>query len=300
MSQLVPVDQLVAVLGPWDRRNGPRYARLADAIQDAAHQDELAAGQRLPSERLLAERLGVSRGTVVAAYQELAERGLVERRQGSGTRLVAGVPGPRAALHRDPRLNRFVSGPAVPIDLSFGAPGCDHIVARLVGRIPDVLAAGAPVHGYAPLGLPALRAGVADLLTARASRTSPAQVMITNGAQGAIGLLSTALIRRGDRVIVEAPTYPGAIEAFSRAGAAVVGVRRDHAGPRPDELARALAGPGAALVFLVPTCHNPTGSVMHEHRRRELLALCRRHDVMLVEDQTLRDGVFDGSPPPDL
>src|SRR5215218_9127611 len=118
MSQLISVDQLVAALGVWDQRNGPRYVRLADAIQDAAHQDELSPGQRLPAERVLAEHLGVSRGTVVAAYQELADRGMVERRQGSGTRLVGGVRGPSAALRRDPRLNRFVSGPAVPIDLS--------------------------------------------------------------------------------------------------------------------------------------------------------------------------------------
>jgi DNA-binding transcriptional MocR family regulator len=125
-------------------------------------------------------------------------------------------------------------------------------------------------------------------------------VMITTGSQGALQLITTALVRRGDRVIVEAPTYPGAMELFSRAGAVVVAVRRDHSGARPDDVARALSGPGAALVFLVPTCSYPTGAIMSEHRRREILSLCAEHDVLVVDDQTPADLVFQGPPPPQL
>jgi DNA-binding transcriptional MocR family regulator len=108
------------------------------------------------------------------------------------------------------------------------------------------------------------------------------------------------LVRPGDRVVVEAPTYPGAVELFSRAGASIVGLPRDHAGPRPDDLRHALSSMGAAFVFLIPTCHNPTGSVMHEQRRRELLRVCREHDVTVIEDLTPAEILFDGDPPPTL
>jgi DNA-binding transcriptional MocR family regulator len=168
-------------------------------------------------------------------------------------------------------------------------------VADLSAGALGTLAAGAPGHGYAPLGLPALRAAIAERAGAPAEH-----VLVTNGGQGALALITAALVRPGDRVIVEAPTYPGAIELFSRAGATIVALGRDHAGPRPDDLRRALSGIGAALVYLVPTCHNPTGSVMHERRRRELLAVCAEHDATVVDDQTCADLLFEGTAPPGL
>jgi DNA-binding transcriptional MocR family regulator len=300
MSQLIDVTDLVRLLGPWSARRGPRYVRLADAIQDAIHQDGIDDGALLPPERALAQSLAISRGTIVAAYGVLADRGLVERRQGSGTRVIgAGVPAIGRA-HRNPQFNRIVSGLPAGIDLSVGAPYVDEVIAGITTDLGEVLRAGAPGHGYAPLGLPLLREGVAERLTARGMPTTREQLLMTTGGQGALQLLTTAFIRRGDRVIVESPSYPGAIEVFSRAGAVVVGVRRDHAGARTDDLERALAGPGAALVFLVPTCHNPTGSVMHEQRRREVLAVCERHDVLMLEDQTTASIVFEGEPPPAL
>jgi DNA-binding transcriptional MocR family regulator len=297
MSHLLTVDQVVTSLGRWMDRPGPRYLRLAEALEVMLSQESLPAGTRLPSERELAQRLALSRGTVVAAYAELAERGAVTRRQGSGTRVV-GAPAASdfAPVHRYPQLTRLITETAEQIDLSFGAPYLDELVAGLSGDALAAVSAGsAPVHGYAPLGLPGLREAIA----ARAGATAD-EVLVTNGGQGALALLTNALVRPGDRVVVEAPTYPGAIELFSRAGAAIVALGRDHAGPRPEELRRVLSGIGAAIVYLVPTCHNPTGSVMHERRRRELLAVCAEHDVTVIDDETTAPLVFDGAAPPPL
>jgi DNA-binding transcriptional MocR family regulator len=301
MSQLLTSETLVSNIGAWTSRSGPRYLRLADAIEDLIARESTPAGCRLPAERDLAQLLEVSRGTVVAAYGALAERGTVVRRQGSGTR-VAGEPAaaPPAPRHVYPQLGRFLGEPAPQIDLAFGAPYADDIVWQLQARAADALRAGAPSHGYAPLGLPALREGIADRLTATGTPTEPGDVMVTSGAQGALALLTGLLVRPGDRVVVEAPTYPGAVELFSRAGASIVALPRDHAGPRPDDLRHALSGMGAAFVFLIPTCHNPTGSVMHEQRRRELLRVCREHDVLVIEDMTMADVLFDGMAPPTL
>src|SRR5436309_406876 len=107
-----------------------------------------------------------------------------------------------------------------------------------------------------------LAEAVQDLL---ARESTPAGCRLP--AERALAQLPGMLVRPGDRVVVEAPTYPGAVELFSRAGASIVGLPRDHAGPRPDDLRHALSSMGAAFVFLIPTCHNPTGSVMHEQRR---------------------------------
>lgn len=298
--QFLPVADVASVLGAWTLRSGPRYARLAEAVADAIAQGVLPTGTRLPPDRALAQHLQVSRGTVVAAYGELADRGLVVRRQGSGTTVSAPA---RVAVGRHLRnegFTRQISGPAVPIDLSVAAPVHDAVVAGLVVSTADAVRAGAPPHGYAPLGLPALRHGIAARLTARGVPTTAAQILVTPGAQGALQLITAAFVRAGDRVIVETPTYAGALELLSRAGAVVDGVARDHAGPRPALFRRALEAGDVALAMVVPTCHNPTGTTMSERRRHELLAVVRDHDALLVEDLTMVDTTFSGSPPPDL
>jgi DNA-binding transcriptional MocR family regulator len=300
-SQVLTAERLLTLTAGWEARRGPRYLALAEAILDAALREELEDGTALPPERALAQHAALSRGTVVAAYAELAERGLVERRRGSGTRLRTGVAASGArALRSDQFAHAIRGGGDGLIDFSFGAPACDDVVDAVAASTADALRAGAPLHGYAPLGLPALRAAVADRLTSVGTPTDPEQVLVTTGAQGAVQLVTAALVRRGDRVVVEAPTYPGAMELFSRAGAHVVAVRRDRAGPRPDDLVRALGGPGAALVFLVPTCHNPTGSIVPEGRRRELLRICAEHDVLVVEDMTMSDVTFGPAAPPTM
>jgi DNA-binding transcriptional MocR family regulator len=301
--QFMTDEEFAAVLGAWTHRAGPRYARLAEAVADAIAQGLLVEGMRLPTERALAQRLQISRGTVVAAYAELADRGLVVRRQGSGTSVASAAHTDHPAVGRYLRnegFTRQVSGPAVAIDLSLAAPAYDEVVAALHAGTADALRAGAAGHGYTPLGLPALRHGIAARLTARGTPTTAAQILITPGAQGALQLITAAFIRRGDHVIVETPTYPGALELLSRAGARVDGIPRDHAGPRPNLFARALEGGEAALALLVPTCHNPTGTTMSERRRHELLATIRDHEALLVEDLTMADMSFSGSAPPDL
>lgn len=298
--QFVTDGEFGAALGAWTHRAGPRYARLADAVADAIAQGRLPAGTRLPTERALAGRLQVSRGTVVAAYGELADRGLVARRQGSGTTVTAPGRVPVGRHLRSESFDRQVSGPRVPIDLSLAAPSHDDVVSGLVVSTRDVMAAGSSVHGYMPLGLPALRDGIAERLSARGIPTTADQVLITAGAQGALHLVTAAFVRAGDRVVVETPTYPGGLELLSRAGAHIDGITRDHAGPRPNLVARALDSGDVALSMFVPTCHSPTGTSMSERRRHELLALYRDHDGLLVEDMTIADLSFDGAPPVDM
>ena len=299
MSQLLSEADLAGALGAWTLRSGPLYARLADAIADAVAQGGLEPAARLPAERPLADRLGVSRGTVVAAYAALADRGVVTRRQGSGTTVAARPRAEGVRHHRYADFNRVVAGPLVPIDLALGAPPLDDLLDGLSAGLADAWPpAPARTATAAGAARPAGRRGGAAHAQRRAhgARGDPHH----GGRPGRIQLITSALVRRGDRVVVESPTYPGALEVLSRAGAAVVGVPRDHAGMRPEAFARALGDPVPALVLVVPTCHNPTGTVMDERRRRELLAEAGRRDVLVVEDLTLADLTFTGDAPPPL
>jgi DNA-binding transcriptional MocR family regulator len=258
----------------------------------------LAAGTRLPAERLLAAHLGLSRGTVVAAYESLRARAAVETRRSSGTYLCTELPS--HAILAAPLLSRLIDEHQAPIDLSIGALQTRDCLPKISLTLSSA-ASLLPAHGYAPLGAPALRQRIAEHLTERRGvRTRADQIIVTGGGQGALTLIAAALLRPGDRVLVEAPTYPGAIEVFSRAGVEVEGIDRDHAGLVPQSLNHALSSRPARLLYLVPTCHNPTGSVMSEARRHEILRIAAAWRVPVIDDTVMADLLFDPPAPPDL
>ncbi len=285
---------LTASLGAWNLREGPLYLRLANALADAVAQGAVGAGTRLPPERALADHLAIGRGTVGAAYEALRGRRVVVTRRGSGTYVAAGaVP---SALHRSPLLSSLVDEHFAPIDLSMAA-------AQVALELPDQryslrdAARHAPRHGYAPMGISALRLAIAARLSEEGVATAQDQVLVTSGGQGAISLLASSLVRPGDRVLVEAPTYPAAIETFARAGARIEGIRRDHAGPLLHELERALGRGPVRFIYLIPTCHNPTGGVMSERRRHEVLQLAQASATVVIEDTVLAPLIL-GPPAP--
>lgn len=288
-------------LGDWTSRSGPLYVRLADAIADCLSYGVLGSA-RLPAERELADYFGVSRGTVVSAYDALRARGIAHSVRGSGTFVrpprtsAAGV----AASHESPLFSRLMDPEQVPIDLSMAALQTPELLADTSIGLAEARRLF-PRHGYAPLGAPALRAAIAGHLTAsgRSGATEPQQVLVTAGGQGALSLIAAGLIRPGDRVLVESPTYPGAIEIFSRAGARIEAIERDHAGVMREQLEHALSAGPARLLYLVPSCHNPTGTNMSEQRRREVLRIAAQWRLLTVEDTAMAD-LAHGPLPPDL
>ncbi|MDQ6778707.1 MAG: PLP-dependent aminotransferase family protein [Actinomycetota bacterium] len=215
----------------------------------------------------MAEHLGVSRGTVIAAYDSLRVRGLARSRRGSGTFLC--VARSNARTHEAPMFAKLMDADQAPIDMSMAALRSPELLADASVSLVDSLRLF-PCHGCAPLGAHALRVAIAHHLSARrAGPTESQQILVTAGGQGALSLVATGLLRPGDRVLVEAPTYPGAIEVFSRAGARIEALERDHAGVLRDGLEQALGAGPARLLYLVPSCHNPTGTTMSEQRRHE-------------------------------
>jgi DNA-binding transcriptional MocR family regulator len=296
-ERLVQLAQLDEALAEWRTRRGPLYLRLAEALADAVSYGLLSAETRLPSEREAARHLGVSRGTVSRAYEVLRGNGLAETRQGSGTYLLSGSKA--AGIRQVSLLSGLARERLVPIDLSVAAPQPQDLPEITV----DLAAAARllPPHGYAPAGALALRGAIAAHLSEhRCVPTRAEEVLVTQGGQGALTLLASAYLGPGERVIVEEPTYPGAIEAFSRAGAELIAIARDEAGIRPDLLAQALASGPARLLYLVPTCHNPTGSVMSEARRREVIQIAAGRELRVIDDTVMADLLFSGPSPTDL
>lgn len=295
------------LLGNWAAGSGPTYLRLSAAIRDAIDDGLLDPGARLPAERALAAALSVSRGTVVTAYNSLRRDGVVISRQGSGTRVrPSGSQAPArpddilALLGRNQFFRGLIDETPVKYDLA-SAPATGTLVADLLRDAAasafsqmDMLASG---HGYTPLGLPALRAGIARDLRARGLPTAPEQILVTNGAQQATALAAAAVAARGGTVIVDDPTSVGALDAFAAAELQPLGIPVGADGLDLDLLRAAARRGRAQLAYVSATFQNPTGVVMTTPARRALVNLATELRLPLVEDMSLADLALRGPAP---
>ncbi len=276
---------MVEALGDWSGGGGPLYRQLARALTTLVDGGVLVRGERLPSERVLAEAVAVSRGVAVAAYDELVAAGVVERRAGSGTFVGSTgavlLPGGREGSALIGRLVDQGRAPAL-IDLSIS------VLHDPVG-LPEVEVSSTALGSVAadsPWGLPELRRRVAQRLTAIGLASTADQIVITTGAQQGISIAAGSWLRPGDRVVVDDPTYPGALSAFAAAGAELVPVPVDGKGVVLAALADALAT-DPALVYLQSGPHSPTGARLSAHRRAAIARLVVERRVPLVEDVAL-------------
>jgi DNA-binding transcriptional MocR family regulator len=299
----VAAGDLVAELGDWSAGAGPLYRQLALALRAGIERGALEPGRRLPSERALAALLSVSRGTAVAAYDQLVADGAVERREGSGTFVIgAGAlalpPGREGSALVARLVERSTGdlGPGDVVDLSISVLRDAEGLGE-VSLTAEDLRSVAPDTGYSPWGLGPLRAGLAELVTGWGLPSTADQIVVTTGAQQAIAAAAACWVRPGDAVVVEDPTYPGAVSAFLAAGARLVGVPVDRHGVVVDAVEAALAEHHPTLVHLQPTLHSPTGVVLAEARRRRLAEVLTAARVPLVEDHALAGLVWSGLGP---
>jgi DNA-binding transcriptional MocR family regulator len=291
--------QLLTVLGDWSTAEGPLYRRLAGAIQRAVDEGALQAGAPLPAERRLAGLIAVSRATVVAAYDQLRGTGVIESRQGSGSRIagtaratmVPGadgrVPGGSSAV----LFQRLIDGPGEVLSLAAAAIAADPSVADALAEVARVdMPIAMATTGYSPHGLPALRQAIAALYVEAGVPTGANQIVVTTGAHQALSLIADQFLRPGARVVVESPSWPGCLDVLRARGATLVPVSVDEDGVRTNELAKVLAEGATDLVYLMPTYQNPTGAMLSPTRRRRVVELAAEYDVPLVADDALAGG----------
>ncbi|MER7467843.1 PLP-dependent aminotransferase family protein [Streptomyces sp. NPDC097981] len=302
------LDELIDLLSDWSAGEGPLYQRLTDAFGRAVRSGDLRVGDRLPSERRLADALSVSRATVVAAFDVLRGSGLVETRRGSGTRVSGEAAGRRVPTDGRVRggratavVQRLITQPPDVISLGQAAEGGGPDLARALLRlVREDLPGLVREAGYHPAGLPALRAAIAAHHTGHGLPTVPEQVVVTTGATQAVALSAQLYLGRGTTALVESPGWPGCLDVFRAAGARLVGVAVDSDGVRIDRLATALAEHRPALLYLMPTYHNPTGSLMSAGRRHRVAELAAEHGVPVLEDSAHEAALAPGQAPPPI
>jgi DNA-binding transcriptional MocR family regulator len=262
-------------------RPGPRYRALVDALTEEVTDGRLPEGTRLPPQRDLAYRLGVTLGTVSRAYALAAERGLVTGEVGRGT-FVRRPSAPTA------RANPVSDGASDLIKLTVNAPpdpGYGAIIAERLAEIAARPEATADLWGYTPKqGFAEHRAAAARWIAGIGIDASPDQTLITGGAHQAIVVAFAALARPGDTVLTETLTYAGICHVAERYGVRGHGLALDDEGVLPDALDAAVRSAGARLLIVNPTAHNPTTATMSLARREAIVALARKHDLIVIED----------------
>lgn len=280
---------LSRLLGDWaTHASGPTYARLAAAMRLLVLDGRLALTTRLPAERELAAALSVSRTTVTAAYDALRGAGYAVSRRGSGTWTT--LPPSRCG-----DTSAAPWAPAAPegtelLDLAHAAPVAPvHALRQAYDAALEQLPRYLPGHGYSLYGLPELRSAVASRFTSRGLPTTPDQVLITSGAQHAFSLVLGLMVSPGDRVLVEHPTYPNALDAARRAGARLVPVALMDDGWDVEALSAALRQTAPRLAYLVPEFHNPTGLLATDGERTALARELGRARTLAVIDETLAE-----------
>ncbi|WP_231587693.1 PLP-dependent aminotransferase family protein [Microbacterium oxydans] len=294
----VSSDGLSIRLGRWTYGDGTLAARLSRGIADLIAGGELRPGDRLPAERALAGASSVSRGTVVAAYADLAERGLVDRRQGSGTR-VAGAPAPSVSASRPGRGEALFSALPNAIDLLRTVPQISDLAVQLIrDHQPRLELALLPETD--PAGLPVLRELIADMYRAEGTPTTPEQILVTHGAQQAISLVVNALVGPGDVVLAEEVTWPGVTDSVGLRGGTVHGIPMGPDGIDVDVLEVAIARLRPVLIALNPHHQNPTGTRLPADARHRVAVLAAQYGVPVIEDRVLAGISFDGVTPPTL
>ncbi|MEU5257433.1 PLP-dependent aminotransferase family protein [Amycolatopsis sp. NPDC021455] len=290
--------RLAVLLGSW-RQGGSRQgaADLAAAIELQVLDGQLPLGTRLPAERELADALGASRTLIGAALDRLRENGFVASRRGAGSWITA--PGRR-------RRDTAVPDGADLIDFAHASPPAPPGMIAAVDAARATLVDHLGQHGYQDRGLPVLREKIARRYTERGLPTTAAQIMVTNGAHHAFVLVLRMLTGPGDRVLVEQPTYPNALEAVRAAHAIPVPVALDPAGTRGWDIAgidAALRQASPRLAYLVVDFQNPTGLRLDAEGRERLGAVLARARTPVVVDETLVELDLEGDPltgPPPL
>ena len=295
----------------------PLWRQIERFVRAEIESGALPPGTRLPSTRALAADLAVSRVTVDNAYMALATDGLVVAHPGSGT-VVARSVHPIHAIDdvpvrwpawQQPFTASARSTPAHTSDgadvVSFTGVGDPTLfpTREIAVTIADVIraeGAAAFAYGSPDLGHAPLRATVTHLLASQGIHTSADRVLITSGSQQALFLVCQTLLEHGDTVIVERPTYDGALALFAAIGVRVVGIAVDADGMRVDELEAVIAAYRPKLIYTIPTFQNPTGACMSGPRRHRLLEVARAHQIPVLEDDFVGDLRYEGHVQPAL
>ncbi len=255
-----------------EKRRGPVYRAIADAIDEGVQNGTLRAGVRLPPHRDLADHLGVTVTTITRAYTEAARRGLTSGHVGRGTFIRGNEAEERSE--------------SAPFDLSINILMPDKEVANLQPRLfQRRVLPWTQILGYVPTrGHLRHRQAMAAWLAQTGLTVDPEHLVLTAGAQHGLSAAFTALLKPGDTLLTEELTYSGARLLAQQMHVKIRGVAIDAEGLKPDALETALRASRARVLYCMPRLQNPTSAVMSERRRRQIAAIVEKYRLMVIED----------------
>jgi DNA-binding transcriptional MocR family regulator len=276
-----------------DVRSGPRYLAIATALGDAISRGELKPGDRLPTHRDLAQRLGVTVPTVSRAYREAGRRGYLSGEVGRGT-FVRGAP-------RVPQAAAVEALDTGPIDFDLNRPTVDaphagylaESLARLA-RSPSLIQM---LHYQPNAGLPEHRAAGAAWIAQAGVEAVPERVVVTSGGKHSLFVVLHAIARPGDTILTEALSWPGIRSVARYLDLRLEPVALDEDGLVPDDFERACREHRPKALLCTPTAQNPTASILPVARRKRIAEIARAHETAIVEDEVYGPMVDDPPPP---
>ncbi|MFT4401495.1 PLP-dependent aminotransferase family protein [Bacillus sp. SW14] len=296
----------------------PLHRQIKQYMKDKILHGEWAVGTKIPSQRTLADMFQVNRSTVTAAIDELTSQGLFEGRRGGGTKVVNST---WSVLAAEPPLdwsNYVRSGihhpnSSIIQEINQNEPRADIIRLGTGELSPNLLPAGtmrrmfqqinphALSLGYEqPKGNRKLREAVADHLKGKQIHVSSSAILIVSGALQALQLISIGLLKRGSVILTEKPSYLQSLHVFQSAGMRLRGLPMDEAGIKAGLISSYRKQYGGQLLYTIPSFHNPTGTVMSEQRREEIIGLSKKEQLPIIEDDAYGDLWFEEKPPQPL
>lgn len=256
----------------------PRYLGIVAAIEAALALESLRPGERFPTQRELARQLGTAIATISRAYEEAERRGLLTSHVGRGTfvgSIPRGLKSPRAEAPPpgivDLAMYRVQTPPLADVvhEAAQGAMSRDRVLAIF--------------DEHTPLGPAAYREGGAAWFERHGIRVAPSEVVVCNGGQHGMLVTLGVLAERGDVILTERLTDPSMKAVSALLGRSLYPVDMDEGGLLPDALERACIDSKARVLYCTPTLHNPTNATLDRARREAIVAIARRHGLLIVE-----------------
>ena len=293
----------------------PAYQQIVNYISRKISCGDWTIGSKLPSQRVLADRFGVNRSTVVRALEELCSYGVLEGSAGRGTTVTSNTWSVLMST-APPDWGKYLKAgtfqenvPTIQVinklefedgiirlgtgELSpglFPAEMMRGIFQKLPDRIPSL-------NYLEPLGLPELRQALSQRLKMQGIDADPSCILITSGSLQALQLISVCMLKPGSVVYTETPSYLKSLQVFPSAGMKLSGIPMDREGLLYWNIADQTEN---ALLYTIPTFHNPTGTVMSEARRQELFRFCSNNRLPIIEDNAYGELWLEEPPPKPL
>ncbi|NDI34067.1 PLP-dependent aminotransferase family protein [Chengkuizengella sediminis] len=292
----------------------PLHQQIYEDLKRKIMNGEWSVGTKVPSQRDLAKKFQVNRSTLIYAMDELTADGLIESKVGKGTMVVNNTWGLLSSIS-PPDWNSYANSGVYQSNIEtiqeINRAEMNNEIIRLgTGELSPTLLPTEKMKSFIqnstkklslsysePRGDLYLRKMISEYLKSKNIHASPASILIVSGGLQALQLISLGLLHRGSTIFLETPSYLNSVKVFQSAGMNLFGIRMNDEGILTNFISRLKRQHQGALLYSIPSYHNPTGILMSNSRRRDLINICKKERLPIIEDDVYGDLWFDNLPP---